>query len=61
MQGDAIVNVKIKGQTTVIDALLPMGISTFAMIVNPRLFFVMYIVPTSRTYTIEGDVIKYFE
>lgn len=60
-QGDAIVNIKIKGQTTFIDYLLPMGIYSVATIVDPRLFLAMYIVPTSRTYTIEGDVIKYFE
>ena len=61
VQGDAIVNVKIKGQTTFVDSVLPMGLYCVAIAVNPYLAFVSFMIPTSRTYTIEGDVIKYFE
>jgi len=61
VQGDAIVNVKIKGQTTFVDSALPMGLYFVAVAINPYLAFASFMIPTSRTYTIEGDVIKYFE
>ena len=56
--GDAVINVSIKGQTTFIDGLIPVGVSVIGSLISPYGFALGYLIG-ARTYTIEGDVIKY--
>jgi len=60
-QGDAVLNMRIQGQTTLIDGVLPFALSVIGgLIIPPYGSFLGYLIG-SRTYIIEGDVIKYIE
>ncbi|MCX6136015.1 MAG: hypothetical protein NTV54_00765 [Ignavibacteriales bacterium] len=58
-KGDAVINLKVQGQTTFVDGAIPIvlgGIGAF--IVRPAGVVAGYFI-AARTYTIEGDVIQY--
>ena len=57
--GDAVINVKILGQTTLIDVAIPVALGVFGSIVSPQRGAFIGALIGARTYTIEGDVIKY--
>ncbi len=59
--GDAVVNIKIEGQTTFIDGLIPFTLEVIGSIAAPPGGAALGALISSRTYTIEGDVIKYTE
>ncbi len=60
-QGDAVINIKIQGQTTFIDGLVPIGLGVIGGIIAPPYgTFASYLIGL-RTYTVEGDVIKYLD
>jgi hypothetical protein len=59
--GDGVVNLKIKGQDTFIDQIVPIGvgvIGTLLMPTTPFGFFAAYMIGM-RTYSIEGDIVRY--
>ncbi len=58
VNGDAAINVKIVGQTTLVDGLIPIALGTLGSVINPAGFVLAYLVG-ARTYTVEGDIIKY--
>jgi hypothetical protein len=62
-EGDAIVNVKIKGEAALGDFVLPIGMGVVGAFVFPPLFsiamFPLY--EDLKTYTVEGDIVKYVE
>lgn len=57
--GDAIINVKIVGQTSLVDVAIPVAAGIIGTIISQKGGVVLGIFIGSRTYTIEGDVIKY--
>lgn len=57
-QGDAVINIRIQGQTTFIDGLVPVAAGLGAAFLSPFGVFASYLIGL-RTYTVEGDVIKY--
>lgn len=59
--GDAVINIKITGQTTIIDAALPVAMSILGSIVSPQRGAFLGLLIGARTYTVEGDVIKYVD
>lgn len=73
--GDAIINVAIVGQNTVVDGLIPIGMSVAGTLLGQSLAPDVYTGVTygtalgtlagamlsTRTYTIKGDVIRYQE
>jgi hypothetical protein len=59
--GDAIINVTIKGETTMIDAAIPVAMSIVGSMVSPQRGAFLGLLCGARTYTVEGDVIKYVE
>jgi len=59
--GDAIINIKIQGQTSLIDVAIPVALSVLGSIVSPQRGAFLGVLVGARTYTIEGDVIKYIE
>ena len=62
-QADAIVNVKFRGETSIGDALLPLGLGFFGGLAFPPFFFIMMspLFEDLKTYAIEGDLVKYVE
>lgn len=58
--GDAVINITIKGQTTFIDGLVPVAAGVAASFLSPFGIFAFNLIGL-RTYTVEGDVIKYTE
>jgi hypothetical protein len=59
-QGDAVINIKIQGQTTFIDGLVPVAAGVAGSFLSPLGVFASNLIGL-RTYTVEGDVIKYTE
>jgi len=60
-RGDAVINVRVKGQTDIVDVLIPLAPGVIgALISYPWGAYASWLI-CSRTYTIEGDVIKYEE
>ena len=58
VNGDAVINLKIHGQTSVIDAVIPIALGVIGgMIAPPYGSYAHYLIG-ARTYTVEGDVIK---
>jgi len=58
-QGDGVVNLEITGQTTILDGLIPVAAGTVGFLVAPPYgAYAAYLIG-ARTYTIEGDIIKY--
>ena len=59
--GDAIVNVKIKGEAALGDFVLPIGMGVVgAFVFPPLLFIAMFpLYEDLKTYTVEGDIVKY--
>lgn len=60
-QGDAIINLKIEGQTTFTDGLIPVVVGVIGTIVAPPYGSYASALVGARTYTLEGDVVKYAE
>ena len=58
-QGDAVINVKIEGQTTFIDGFASVGLGFIGGLAAPPFGSLLGDLFGMRTYTIEGDVIKY--
>jgi len=60
-QGDAVVNVKIKGEAELGDVFLPVGIGVLGGIAFAPLFVIAAIplYEDLKTYTVEGDIVKY--
>lgn len=73
--GDAIINVRIEGQTTFVDGLIPVGMTFAGTLIGQAMAPDAYTAITygslvgsltgamlsARTYTISGDVIRYRE
>ena len=61
--GDAVVNLKMTGEASLGDVLLPVGVGVFGGLVYPALFFAITlpIFEDLKTYTVEGDIVKYVE
>lgn len=59
--GDAVLNIKVHGETTLLDAAIPVATAFFGSVVSPQRGALLGLLVTARTYTIEGDVIKYVE
>jgi hypothetical protein len=62
-QGDAIVNVKITGEAALGDVFLPVGVGVLGGIAFAPLF-IFAVTPfyeDLKTYTVEGDIVKYTE
>lgn len=59
--GDAIVNLRIHGDTDVGDFLLPIGVGFAGGIIFPPFYFFLYqpLLFDLKSYTIEGDVVTY--
>jgi hypothetical protein len=58
-QGDRVVNLEITGQTTILDGLIPVAVGNVGFLVAPPYgVYAAYLIG-ARTYTIEGDIIKY--
>ena len=60
-QGDAIINIRVRGQTTFIDGLIPVGLGVIGALLAPPYGVYASSLIGVRTYTVEGDVIKYTE
>lgn len=62
-EGDAIVNVKIKGEAALGDVILPIGMGIVgAFAFPPLLIIAMFpLFEDLKTYTVEGDIVKYVE
>ncbi|MGC9093724.1 MAG: hypothetical protein ACP5JH_10825 [Bacteroidota bacterium] len=60
-QGDAVINIKIQGQTTFLDGFIPVALGTIGALVAPPWGFYASSLIGVRTYTVEGDVIRYTE
>jgi hypothetical protein len=60
-QGDAIINVKLEGQTTFVDGLIPVIVGVIGTIAAPPYGGYASSLIGARTYTVEGDVVKYAE
>jgi hypothetical protein len=60
-KGDAIINVKIKGQTTFLDGCLSVGVGILGGLALPPYGVYLGDLIGARTYTIEGDVIRYID
>ena len=60
-QADAMVNMKFRGETSVGDVLLPVGVGLIGGLAFPPLFiFMMFpIFEDLKTYSVEGDIVKY--
>ena len=58
-QGDAVINIAIKGQTTFIDGAVPVLLGILGAIIVPPYGVYASNLVGMRTYTVEGDVIKY--
>jgi hypothetical protein len=60
-QGDAAININIQGQTTFIDGAIPVALGVIGFLVAPPGgAYASYLIG-ARTYTVEGDVIRYSE
>lgn len=59
VQGDGAINVKIKGQITFIDGIIPFALGLIGSVALPPAGSVLGYLVGARTYTIEGDIIKY--
>lgn len=59
--GDAIVNVKIKGEAALGDVILPVGMGIVGAFVFPPLLVISMfpLYEDLKTYTVEGDIVKY--
>ncbi len=60
-QGDAIVNVKIKGEAAFGDVFFPVGVGVVGGIAFAPLF-ILAVIPLYedlKTYTVEGDIVMY--
>ncbi|MBX7151953.1 hypothetical protein K1X84_09960 [bacterium] len=60
-KGDAVTNLKIKGQMTFVDGLVPFSLGFIGAVVAPPYGGYISVLIGLRTYTIEGDVIQYTE
>lgn len=58
-QGDAVINVKIKGQTTLVDGAIPLAATFVGSLISPVVGFLAAYMIGLRTYTVEGDIIRY--
>ncbi len=60
-EGDAIVNVKVKGEAALGDVILPIGMGIVGAFLFPPLGFIAMfpLYEDLKTYTVEGDVVKY--
>ena len=61
VQGDAVVNVQIKGEASLGDIILPIATGVIGGIAFPPLFVIAAIpfFEDLKTYSVEGDVVKY--
>ncbi len=60
-QGDAVCNLTVRGEISVTDVLLPVAAGLLgSSVIKERGIFALFLVG-SRTYIIEGDVIKYID
>ncbi len=58
-QGDAVINIRIKGQTTFWDDVPPVVLSVVGTLVAPPWGSLAGDIVSSRTFTVSGDVIRY--
>lgn len=58
-QGDAAINVKIQGQITFVDGFVPVALGVIGAVVAPPYGAYISNLIGLRTYTVEGDIIKY--
>jgi hypothetical protein len=61
VQGDAVINLQIKGQTTLVDGAIPTVLGLVGSAALPPAGGILGYLVGARTYFIEGDVIKYTE
>jgi hypothetical protein len=61
VDGDAITNLKIQGQTTFVDALVSIGAGAAGVLIGGAAGANAAYLISARTYTVEGDVVKYTE
>jgi hypothetical protein len=59
--GDAVINVNIQGQTTLVDAAILVALAFLGSAASQGRGVFLGLLIGARTYTIEGDVIKYVE
>ncbi len=60
-QGDAVANVSIQGQTSLTDGGVSLLLSAIGLAAAPPLGFAAGYLVGARTYTVEGDIIRYTE
>nr|MBP9212404.1 hypothetical protein [Bacteroidota bacterium] len=60
-QGDAVANVSIQGQTSLTDGGVSLLLSALGLAAAPPLGFAAGYLVGARTYTVEGDIIRYTE
>jgi hypothetical protein len=60
-RGDAVVGIRIKGQKTLVDGLVPIALGTLGGLLLPPFGSVLSYVLELRTYTIEGEIIRYMD
>jgi len=58
-RGDAVVGIRIKGQTTLVDGVIPVALGVVGGLLLPPYGTVLSYLLELRTYTIEGDVVRY--
>ena len=59
VHGDGVINIKIIGQTTFVDGLVPVGLEMIGILINPQYGFLGAAILGMRTYFVEGDIIKF--
>jgi len=63
-QGDAVVNVRIEGTADFFNVILPIGVGVIggAILWSPLYVFTVFpLFEDLKTYTVEGDIVKYVE
>lgn len=60
-RGDAVINLRIQGQTTFVDGLIPIALGIVGGLAAPPFGFFASNLIGVRTYTVQGDIIKYSE
>lgn len=60
-KGDAVINIKVKGEIKLADAGVPVAMAVLGSIIYRQGGALAGLIVGVRTYTIEGDVIKYLE
>ncbi len=58
-RGDAVTGIRIKGQTTLVDGVIPVVLGVVGGLLLPPYGTILSYLVELRTYTIEGDVVRY--